>query len=36
MSYEWEDLKHIIISFINDYFANGNENVISKMETQEN
>ena len=29
---EWEDLKHIIISFINDYFANGNENVISKRE----
>ena len=28
--FEWEDLKHIIISFINDYFANGNENVISK------
>ena len=27
--FEWEDLKHIIISFINDYFANGNENVIS-------
>ena len=30
--YEWEDLKHIIISFINDYFANGNENVISEIE----
>ena len=30
--FEWEDLKHIIISFINDYFANGNENVISKRE----
>ena len=30
--FEWEDLKHIIISFINDYFANGNENVISKKE----
>ena len=30
--FEWEDLKHIIISFINDYFANGNENVISKIE----
>ena len=29
----WEDLKHIIISFINDYFANGNENVISERET---
>ena len=31
--YEWEDLKHIIISFINDYFANGNDNVISERET---
>ena len=30
--FEWEDLKHIIISFINDYFANGHENVISKKE----
>ena len=25
---EWEDLKHIIISFINDYYSNGNEIVI--------
>ena len=30
--FKWEDLKHIIISFINDYFADGNENVISKRE----
>tara|TARA_B100000886_G_scaffold336470_1_gene295319 strand:+ start:496 stop:1035 length:540 start_codon:yes stop_codon:yes gene_type:complete len=30
--FEWEDLKHIIISFINDYYANGNENVISEKE----
>ena len=30
--YEWEDLKHIIISFINDYFSNGNENVISEID----
>ena len=28
----WEDLKHIIISFINDYFSSGNENVISEMD----
>jgi len=28
----WEDLKHIIISFINDYFSSGNKNVISEME----
>ncbi len=27
---EWEDLKHIIISFINDYYSNGNELVIDK------
>ena len=30
--FEWEDLKHIIISFINDYFSNGNECVISNVE----
>ena len=30
--FEWEELKHIIISFINDYFANGNESVISERE----
>ncbi len=30
--FEWEDLKHIIISFINDYFASGNENVISEID----
>ena len=27
---EWEDLKHIIISFINDYYSSGNEIVIDK------
>ena len=27
---EWEDLKHIIISFINDYYSDGNEIVINK------
>ena len=27
---EWEDLKHIIISFINDYYSNDNEIVIDK------
>tara|TARA_B100000963_G_scaffold356296_1_gene376145 strand:+ start:208 stop:747 length:540 start_codon:yes stop_codon:yes gene_type:complete len=31
-NFEWEDLKHIIISFINDYFSKGNESVISKIE----
>ena len=35
-SFCWEDLKHIIISFINDYFAQGNENVISKMIEEKN
>ena len=35
----WEDLKHIIISFINDYYGRGNEividsNKISSTETQ--
>ena len=30
--FEWEDLKHIIISFINDYFSSGNESVISKID----
>ena len=35
----WEDLKHIIISFINDYYASGNEividgNKINSTETQ--
>ena len=33
---EWEDLKHIIISFINDYFAKGNEIVISQIQQNEN
>ncbi len=27
---KWEDLKHIIISFINDYYSNGNDLVINK------
>ena len=25
---DWEDLKHIIISFINDYYSNGNNSVL--------
>ena len=28
---KWEDLKHIIISFINDYYASGNEIVIDSI-----
>ena len=31
---EWEDIKHIIISFINDYYSNGNEIVIDKKSTK--
>jgi len=33
---EWEDLKHIIISFINDYYSNGNEIVIDGNHTNSN
>ena len=28
--FEWEDLKHIIISFINEYYSNGRECIIDK------
>ena len=30
---EWNDLKHIIISFINDYYSNGNEIIIENNKT---
>ena len=33
---EWEDLKHIIISFINDYYSNGNEIVIDNTTINSN
>ena len=33
---EWEDLKHIIISFINDYYSNGNEIVIDNNSNASN
>jgi Fe-S cluster biogenesis protein NfuA len=33
---EWEDSKHIIISFINDYYSNGNEIVIDSTTTKSN
>ena len=33
---EWEDLKHIIISFINDYYLNGNEIVIDNNRINSN
>ena len=32
----WEDLKHIIISFINDFYSQGNEIVISQNPKKEN
>ena len=36
-NFEWEDLKHIIISYINDFYDQGNECIISekKSENQE-
>ncbi len=33
---KWEDLKHIIISFINDYYSNGNEIVIDNYRIYSN
>ena len=36
---EWEDIKHIVISFINEFYANGNEFIIDKnvqANTQQN
>ena len=33
---EWKDLKHIIISFINDYYSNGNEIVIDSTTIKSN
>jgi len=33
---EWEDLKHVIISFINDYYSNGNEIVIDNKRINSN
>ena len=31
---EWEDLKHIIISYINDFYDQGNECIISKKKSE--
>ena len=31
---EWEDLKHIIISYINDFYDQGNEYIISEKRTE--
>ena len=33
--FEWEDLKHIIISFINEYYAKGNKCIISDASKSE-
>ena len=33
---DWEDIKHIIISFINDFYSQGNEIVISQNPKKEN
>jgi len=35
-SIEWEDLKHIIISFINDHYSKGNSILYDKNEKAEN
>ena len=32
----WEEIKHIVISLINDYYASGNEFVIDKQLNEEN
>ena len=33
---QWDDIKHIVISLINDFYVNGNEFVIDKNLIQEN
>ena len=33
---DWQDLKHIIISFINEYYSDGNDSVIDKSQEQKN
>ena len=32
--FDWEDIKHIVISHINEYYSEGNEFVINKSENQ--
>ena len=32
----WDDIKHIVISFINDFYSDGNEFVIDKKLTESN
>ena len=33
---EWEEIKHIVISLINDFYSNGNDFVINKSLKEEN
>ena len=33
-NFEWEDLKHIIISYINDFYDQGNECIISEKRSE--
>jgi len=33
---DWEELKHIIISFINDYYANGNDVILDSKKEKKN
>ena len=33
---KWEEIKHIVISLINDFYSNGNEFVINKSLIEEN
>ncbi len=32
----WDEIKHIVISLINDFYSNGNDCVIDKVSNQEN
>ena len=33
-NFKWEDLKHIIISYINDFYDQGNESIISEKKLE--
>ena len=33
---KWENIQHIIISYINEYYSEGNEFIIDKLETNKN
>tara|TARA_S200000501_G_scaffold254412_1_gene238378 strand:+ start:343 stop:933 length:591 start_codon:yes stop_codon:yes gene_type:complete len=32
---KWDDIQHIVISYVNEYYANGNTCIIDKIEDQE-